>query len=289
MAIGDISLTSAMRSNLLALQNTANLINTTQTHLSTGKKVNNPIDNAVNYFLAKSFTDQANDLTTSKDNMATSIQTITAANNGIKAISSLIDAAKAIATSAQGSSSTTDVSNYASQFQTLMTQINNISGTTNNDASFNGTNLLTGTSVTLKVDLGSGSTLTITGFSAQVSGSASGLSVSSDVGSSGTNNWFSNGAVVSANITKSISQLGVATTTLRTNTQTLSANLSVVQVRQTFASDMINTLQTGSDNLTLADMNEEGANMLALQTRQSLGVTSLSLASQANQSILRLF
>ena len=52
---------------------------------------------------------------------------------------------------------------------------------------------------------------------------------------------------------------------------------------------MISNLQTGSDNLTLADMNEEGANMLALQTRQQLGIQALSLASQANQSVMRLF
>jgi len=65
--------------------------------------------------------------------------------------------------------------------------------------------------------------------------------------------------------------------------------MSIVTIRQDFTTGMIATLQTGADNLTLADMNEEGANMLMLQTRQSLGTTALSLASQAAQSVLRLF
>jgi flagellin-like hook-associated protein FlgL len=66
-------------------------------------------------------------------------------------------------------------------------------------------------------------------------------------------------------------------------------HLSVVSSRQDFTNSMINTLQTGADNLTLADSNEEGANMLMLQTRQNLGITSLSMASQAAQAVLRLF
>ncbi len=62
-----------------------------------------------------------------------------------------------------------------------------------------------------------------------------------------------------------------------------------MQNRQDFTNNMINTLQTGADGLTLADTNLEGANMLALQTRQQLSITALSLASQANQSVLKLF
>ncbi len=65
--------------------------------------------------------------------------------------------------------------------------------------------------------------------------------------------------------------------------------MNVITTRQDFTKDMIDTLKTGADNLTLADMNEESANMLMLQTRQSLGTTSLGIASQAAQSILRLF
>ena len=77
--------------------------------------------------------------------------------------------------------------------------------------------------------------------------------------------------------------------TLRTESKTLSNNLSIITAREDFTSQMINTLGDGAAKLTEADMNEEGANMLMLQTRQALGTTSLSLASQAAQNVLRLF
>jgi len=83
--------------------------------------------------------------------------------------------------------------------------------------------------------------------------------------------------------------LKTALTTLRSQAQSLSSNLSTVQIRQDFTKAMINTLNSGADSLTLADSNEEGANLLALQTRQQLSTTALSLASQADQNVLRLF
>ena len=83
--------------------------------------------------------------------------------------------------------------------------------------------------------------------------------------------------------------LATALTTLRTQASQYGTNLTSVQNRQEFTKAMINTLQTGADNLVLADSNEEAANMLALQTRQQLSNTALSLASQADQAVLRLF
>jgi flagellin-like hook-associated protein FlgL len=83
--------------------------------------------------------------------------------------------------------------------------------------------------------------------------------------------------------------LTTALTTLRSESQSLGSSLSTVQIRQDFTKATINTLQTGSAALTLADSNEEGANLLALQTRQQLSTTALSLASQADQNVLRLF
>ena len=86
-----------------------------------------------------------------------------------------------------------------------------------------------------------------------------------------------------------ITSLDTAMTTLRTESSKLSNNLSIITARQEFTQGMINVLKDGAAGLTNADMNEEGANMLMLQTRQALGTTSLSLASQAAQSVLRLF
>jgi flagellin-like hook-associated protein FlgL len=89
--------------------------------------------------------------------------------------------------------------------------------------------------------------------------------------------------------TSDLTVMETALNTLRTTSTSLASNLSVVTARQDFTNNLIATLQTGADNLTLADMNNEGANMLMLQTRQSLGTTALSLSSQAAQSVLRLF
>jgi len=91
------------------------------------------------------------------------------------------------------------------------------------------------------------------------------------------------------NLDTTISELDAGLTSLRTQAAKFGSNLTTVQVRQEFTKNLVNTLQTGSDRLVLADTNEEGANLLALQTRQQLSTTSLSLASQADQAVLRLF
>ena len=98
------------------------------------------------------------------------------------------------------------------------------------------------------------------------------------------NNW-----AAASDVTTAGTDLSQALVTLRSESQALSSNLQTVQVRQDFTKAMINTLQTGADSLTLADSNQEGANLLALQTRQQLSTTALSLASQASQAVLRLF
>ena len=86
-----------------------------------------------------------------------------------------------------------------------------------------------------------------------------------------------------------ITNLDSALTTLRSRTQTLGANVAVLQTRLDFTKDYVNTMTAGAGKLTLADLNEEGANLLALQTRQQLGIQSLAFAGQSEQSILGLF
>ena len=93
----------------------------------------------------------------------------------------------------------------------------------------------------------------------------------------------------STDIGAAANELTTSLVTLRSQSQALSSNLQTVQIRQDFTKAMINTLNTGADSLTLADSNEEGANLLALQTRQQLSTTALSLAAQADQNVLRLF
>ena len=86
-----------------------------------------------------------------------------------------------------------------------------------------------------------------------------------------------------------LSTIDNALSSLRGQAASFGSNLTTVQIRQDFTNNMVNTLQVGADNLVLADTNEEGANLLALQTRQQLSTTALSLSAQADQAVLRLF
>ena len=375
MAIGEISLTSGMRANLQALQNTSNLLDQTQRRLATGKKVNSALDNPTNFFAAQAHTNRAADLASLKDGMSEAVQVIKAADEGISSVTAMIEAAKGLAqaattadinfgttditgasvaaddtvtingvtfTAAAGAATSTtfsvgasddltmasleaaidqnttlsgsvtvsttgavttisaaggdiegltitasstmttsaDTSNNVSgerydlgqQYNTLMAQLD----TMVIDANYKGadTNLLTSDGE-LKVNFEGTHNLTISGFDA----STSAFSITSS-----TNDWTS-----TDDITTDIENMDKALDTLRTESKTLSSNLTVIMTRQDFSENMITTLTDGSDNLTLADMNEEGANMLMLQTRQQLGTSSLSMSSQAAQSVLSLF
>ena len=277
MAMGEISLTSGMRSNLLSLQGTTKLIDQTQNRLSTGKKVNTPLDNPTNYFAAQGHMERAGDLAVRKDGMAEAIQMVKTADTGIKSISALIESAKGVATAATSTSDMNERSAYQTTFTTLLNQITMMAS----DSGYRGTNLLTGGSQTVEFGQRTNSaTLQISGFDA----SATGLTVQA-----ATATEWSDASLGNAAITSSAGELESALSYLRSKSSALSANLSVVTTRQDFTNSMINTLQIGADNLTLADTNEEGANMLMLQTRQNLGITSLSMASQAAQAVLRLF
>jgi flagellin-like hook-associated protein FlgL len=162
--------------------------------------------------------------------------------------------------------------NLVSQYNNIITQIT----TTSQDSSFNGINLLNGDDLKLTFNETGKSTLNIKG----VTYNAAGLGLA--LLTSGTDFLDNN----SANAT--LIKISNASTTLRTEASTLGSNLSVVQIRQDFNKNLINVLQTGSANLTLADTNEEAANSQALSTRQSIAVSALALANQSQQSVLKL-
>jgi flagellin-like hook-associated protein FlgL len=262
-----------MRANLYSLQKTTDLMELTQGRLSTGKKVNSALDDPIAYFAAEAHTQRASDLAGLKDEMGEGIQTITAANNGIEAITDLVAQAKSLAQAALASSSQTEIDSYAVQVDALLGQIDDLAG----DSGYKGTNLLDAAgSLTINFNEDASSYLTVSGFDASA---VTGLLIANTTGA-----W-----VADTNIQDTIDELDAARSTLRDNSKTLSSDLSTVTIREDFTDKMVNTLSDGAANLTLADMNEEGANMLMLQTRQALGTTSLSLASQAAQSVLRLF
>jgi len=275
-----------MRSNLINLQSTSALLDRTQTRLSTGKKVNSALDDPVNFFKAQSYMNRASDFAGLKDAMGDAVQTINAADKGISAITVLINSAKSIATAARTAGTAAEGNAYGAQFKLVMDQIVAVA----KDASYGGTNLLQGQTMTVTFNPEYTNSLVMTGMNVTQAVVGSGLttftfglnSVSITEANfdptSGTNN-----------VDVALGQLKDAQSLLRGFSAQSSSNLSIITARQAFTSDMISNLQTGADKLTLADMNEEGANMLMLQTRQSLGTTALSLSSQAAQSVLRLF
>lgn len=416
--MADISLTASMRTNLLSLQNTQSLMDTTQERLSTGLKVNSAIDNASSYYTAQSLNNRASDLSALLDSMGQGIQTIQAANEGIEAITEFVEQAKAIANSARDAASKTDVKTlnakfsdlttpqtpktsattaltleikkvngdkvealgssdehdkavtaalaklnaklaagelrgkdasafktaseaamkeftgtvledvmefsisadgkitftakagynikatgagdlaglgkdpaagtptndvtstvavntdrqkYALQFNEILTQIDNLA----KDAGYKGINLLQMNTLTVIFNEDRSSQIEVKGTDA----SSVGLMLDKAV-----NNWQTN-----EDIETSIRQTEEAISSLRIMASDYGNYYSIVQNRQSFTKSLVNVLTEGADNLTLADMNEESANMLALQTRQQLAINSLSLASQAAQGVLQLF
>lgn len=377
--MSDISLTASMRSNLLSLQNTQSLMDTTQERLSTGKKVNSALDNPSSFYTAQSLTNRASDLSSLLDSMGQGIQTIKAANEGIESITEFVQQAKSVANQARdeankvasssgmydsakieaatkfqlsvtynGETKSVEVTapkaaangeemaaaiqtaleeltfgtpatalggdvfevtyeddafkmtsangeeakisfevggakmdatagnanrvKAISQFNDILDQIDQLA----KDSGYKGVNLLGGTDQSLTVIFNEdrSSNLTIQGVDA----STKGLDISR------VTNWGSN-----TNIDASIEEVEDAINELRNMASEFGNNYSIVQNREDFTENLINVLEEGSDKLVLADMNEESANMLALQTRQQLGVNSLSLASQAAQAVLKLF
>jgi flagellin len=141
------------------------------------------------------------------------------------------------------------------------------------DSAYRGTNLLFGDDLITFFNADQSSSLTVEGTTF----TSSGLGIAeASFGSLGT-------------IDEALNQVRLATDAVRSYATTLGTSLSIMQTRQDFTTQTINALKAGADELTVADQNEEGANLLALQTRQQLGVTSLSLAAQSQQSVLRLF
>ena len=157
----------------------------------------------------------------------------------------------------------------------MLSQINTIA----NDSSFNGTNLLQATPDNLAVEFNTDNTsnLTITGLDSTTATSGINIAVAA-------NNFGLN-----ANIDTALTAISSALTTLRSNASTMGSRNTILSTRLEFTENLVNTLEGGTGKLTLADLNEESANLLALQTRQQLGINSLALAAQSERSILALF
>jgi len=160
---------------------------------------------------------------------------------------------------------------FATQFDSIRTQIDQLAA----DATFNGTNLLNGGSLRVNFNEKSTSSLSVAG----VTDTSAGLGIAASAGTFQTDKDINDALT---NLTNSLN-------TLRAQTSVFASNTDIVTTRQDFTKALISALNAASDSLTAADTNEEGANLLALQTRQSLSSTALTMAAQSDQAVLRLF
>jgi flagellin-like hook-associated protein FlgL len=264
-----------MQGNLISLQNINTEIQKVQTALSTGKAVNSASDDAVAFFSAQQGYNQATSLNQLKAAMGEGLQTVSTALNSITSATSILQQMKGLANQALSTSDTTQKGNLQTQYNQLQSQLNEI---TQNDANYKGTNLLSGqTGNNLTIDFNSTATSSITISSVDTTTTAYQPAAASGWATSDTN------------ITASQTAVTTAIASFNGLSQTLGSYNALIQTRSDFTTQLSNIFQTGADNLTNADINKESADMLALQTQQQLSVSALSLANQANQSVLRLF
>jgi flagellin-like hook-associated protein FlgL len=292
----EITLSTATRSNLLSLQNTTGLIGRTQERLATGLKVNSAIDDALAFFKARNLNSRASDLSSVKDGILGGISVLRAATQGLESMESVLKQMKALAQSAISAPESSTRAKLASQFNELRSQVDNLA----EDSSFNGVNLLKNDTAAFaassdhmtvkfneRVEPLGVNQLVVSGLSA--ADFASIMATSATAVGAGTATWGVTGAAAITAITASIRAIDSALVTVRQSAQAFGTNASMLQIRADFTTNIINTLKGGAAELVNADLNEESANLLSLQTRQQLGTISLGIAQQSEQSILRLF
>jgi flagellin len=306
----EITLSTATRTNLLSLQNTSGLIGRTQERLATGLKVNSALDDALAFFKARNLNSRASDLSNIKDNILDGINVIKAAVQGLSAMEDTLKQMKALAQSAIAAPESTTRAKLASQFNELRSQVDNLA----EDSSYNGINLLKNSIATFapgadqltvkfneRTEQKAVNQLVVSGMRVADFVSIMGISAPTaytparrallEAGTiqPDTTIWGQTGTAALKAINSALLAIDSALVTVRQASQSFGTNSSLLQIRADFTSQIINTLKGGAADLVNADMNEESANLLSLQTRQQLGTISLSIAQKSEEAILRLF
>ncbi len=282
----NIVLGSGTQQNLLALQNLNTQLQTTQNALATGLSVSSAVDDAVKYFESQSLDDRANDLSTRKDAIDQGVSSVTTATQGIQSAITILQQLQGIVDSAKTQTAAQRAS-ASTQFNTLSAQLNQLL----DDSSYQGLNLLNSSSsnLSLQFSQSSTSTLKITGQNLLVSKSFTQAAVASKLASAVVGGTFSTVSNSTSKFDAAYKFIGNAITSFQSAAQNLGSNVSFLQTRLSFTEQYITTLQGGANALTVADVNVESTNLVTLQTRQQLAIQSLSIATQSEQSVLRLF
>ena len=315
--MSDITLTSTQRQTLLSLTQVTSLFNRTQERLNTGKKVNSATDNPVSFFRAESLSDRSTAILGKKQNIDQSVQAVTAALDATTSVQNLLGELQGVLDGARGSSISNRIA-ATQQFKTIGNQLAQLV----KDASFQGLNILSSTAVSLQTQFSerTAATLTIQGFNliatatansrtlftqavafnpagnllfsalignANLSVEVLGFSALDLTGTAGGTGTVA-ASVAQAIFTAAENRISNAISQLQGISAQLGTNVAILTARSNFSANYANTLTSGSNALTLADLNAEAANSQALTLRQQLGIQSLSVSGQQNSSILTL-
>jgi flagellin-like hook-associated protein FlgL len=315
--MSDITLTSTQRQTLLSLTSVTSLFNRTQNRLNTGKKVNSVTDNAQAFFQAQSLSSRSSTILNAKATIDQSVQSVQAALTATSAVSALLGQLQGVLQSARGASLSNRISD-TQQFNTIGSQLAQLV----KDASFQGLNLLTSTASSLTTQFSdrTAATLTIQGFNLVATATTTSRTLFTQAAAFKTNGTLIFSAIVGdtsltneaagfsaldltgtqagtgtvkasiaqAIFSGAINRISNAINQLNAISASLGTNVAILQARSNFSSNYANTLTTGADALTLADLNTEAANSQALTLRQQLGIQSLTTSGTQNSSILTL-
>jgi flagellin len=293
------SISQGMRNAVYSLTDINDAIAVSNKRLATGKKVNSALDNAGAFFRAQGLNKEARDLGGLLDGMERGGKIISKAASAINGMIKLVESAQALSRQAvQLADTDANRTVLQTQIAGLLTQANQLA----QDATYDGKNILTTgttaqTNEVINTNVSGSTSVTLTaqnvrigtlaaGFTAAATGisfTPAANSESNGVGAS----WLTAAGTTLINTT--ITQFNSVLTGLQTAASNVATQAAVLDIRKSFTKDAQRANNEFADYLTLADINEEGANLTALQTKQSLAVTSLSLAGRADQAILRLF
>jgi flagellin len=258
-----VNISSSARSGLIALRNVADQMEVTQKRLATGKAVNTALDNVTKFFTASKMDGRAAAIDTLMDGITNAQTSLRAASEGIKGIEALVKQARELTGRALSTSDTTVRASLAAQYNTLKADIAQIV----KDSKVNGTNLLGGAteSITVTLNEDGSSKVTISGIAVGTVADAA-------------DDWETE-----ANVKAAVDALNTFSTNLQTGAASFGTSQALINVRKEFNSSLSNILKNGASELTAADLNQEAANLTALQTRQQMAATALSIM-QSNES-----
>jgi flagellin len=256
----EVSLSQSVRTSVSSSQRISELIEKSQARIATGKKFSSAIENPIAISISNSLSNRAGDLLAIKDNISQGSSRLKTTLNGLDTIDQTLDQLKAVAQQHAATDDVAQQAELANQFDVIKGQLDNFA----RDASYGGTNLIGASADDLNINLNEDGTSSVT-----------------------INGVASDSTTLGVVVTDAAS-FDAAKAQIRSTAQVIGSNAGVIQIRQDFTDELVNSLQAGEAKLTQTNLNEEAANILSLQTRSQLAAAT-GIAAQSERTILQLF